>query len=77
MSTPPSFSVTSYKGNNFYDFLFASLADKSLPRECFLLQERISHTEANSFLGGLTSIEKLRREATRSVLKQDSLPDSF
>ena len=77
MSTPPCFFSVTNKGDNFYDFLFASMADKPLPRKCFLLKEKNSHRETNSFLGELTTIEKLRREATRPILLQYSLPDSF
>ena len=42
MGTSTFFSAIFTKGNNFYDFLFASLDNIALPKGILLLKERIS-----------------------------------
>lgn len=51
------FSANFAKGNNFLDFLFASLEDETIPTGSLLSKERVCSYEIYSFLYGWTPSE--------------------
>ena len=50
------------KGNNFCDFLFASVDKEDLPKWDLALKEKTAPKGANSFLLELTPIEKVKQK---------------
>ena len=47
------------KKDNFCDFLFASLGDKTIPKRDLLLEDKYALSGANSYLQVLTSTEEV------------------
>ena len=59
VDTPSCFSTFFFtKGNNFIDFLFASVEEEVLPKEFYCLRKEFGSKEANSSLQELASFEK-------------------